>query len=97
MLAIKSLMRARPRGRSGLRRGDQGIGGAVGEEVGKMLRAIASLRQVLCITASALIAAHGTRHFVVAKATGAGAPPRGPPAGREEREDESSRAPAGRA
>jgi len=73
MLAIKSLMAERDRvAVLVFDEVDQGIGGAVGEEVGKMLRAIASLRQVLCITHLPLIAAHGTRHFVVAKATARG-------------------------
>jgi len=51
---------------------DQGIGGAVGEEVGRMLRAIGQLRQVLCITHLPLIAAHGARHFEVVKSTSRG-------------------------
>lgn len=46
---------------------DQGIGGAVGEEVGRMLRAIGARRQVICITHLPLIAAHGARHFEVVK------------------------------
>jgi len=46
---------------------DQGIGGAVGEEVGRMLRVLAARRQVLCITHLPLIAAFATRHFQVVK------------------------------
>ncbi len=51
---------------------DQGIGGAVGEEVGRMLRVLAKRRQVLCITHLPLIAAHGARHFEVVKVTSRG-------------------------
>lgn len=73
MLAIKSLMAERDRvAVLVFDEVDQGIGGAVGEEVGRMLRALAARRQVLCITHLPLIAAHGTRHFVVAKTTARG-------------------------
>jgi DNA repair protein RecN (Recombination protein N) len=48
---------------------DQGIGGAVGEEVGRLLRAIGARRQVLCITHLPLIAAFGEAHFEVSKTT----------------------------
>jgi DNA repair protein RecN (Recombination protein N) len=51
---------------------DQGIGGAVGEEVGRLLRNLGEHRQVLCITHLPLIAAHGARHFVVSKSVRAG-------------------------
>lgn len=73
MLAIKSLMAERDRvAVLVFDEVDQGIGGAVGEEVGRMLRALAARRQVLCITHLPLIAAHGARHFVVSKATAKG-------------------------
>jgi DNA repair protein RecN (Recombination protein N) len=73
MLAIKSLMAERDRvAVLVFDEVDQGIGGAVGEEVGRMLRALAARRQVLCITHLPLIAAHGTRHFVVSKTTARG-------------------------
>jgi DNA repair protein RecN (Recombination protein N) len=48
---------------------DQGIGGAAGEEVGRLLRALGDRRQVLCITHLPLIAAYGARHFEVSKQT----------------------------
>jgi len=73
MLAVKSLMAERDRvSVLVFDEVDQGIGGAVGEEVGRMLRAIGQLRQVLCITHLPLIAAHGARHFEVVKSTSRG-------------------------
>ena len=73
MLAVKSLMAERDRvAVLVFDEVDQGIGGAVGEEVGRLLRALASRRQVLCITHLPLIAAHGTRHFEVIKSTARG-------------------------
>lgn len=70
MLAVKSLMAERDRvAVLVFDEVDQGIGGAVGEEVGRTLRALASRRQVLCITHLPLIAAHGTRHFEVVKSS----------------------------
>jgi DNA repair protein RecN (Recombination protein N) len=73
MLAVKSLMAERDRvAVLVFDEVDQGIGGAVGEEVGRMLRALARLRQVLCITHLPLIAAHGARHFEVIKTTARG-------------------------
>ena len=73
MLAIKSLMAERDRvAVLVFDEVDQGIGGATGEEVGRMLRAIAGRRQVLCITHLPLIAAHGVRHFEVLKSSARG-------------------------
>jgi len=73
MLAVKSLMAERDQvALLVFDEVDQGIGGAVGEEVGRMLQALAKRRQVLCITHLPLIAAHGTRHFVVAKSSARG-------------------------
>jgi DNA repair protein RecN (Recombination protein N) len=70
MLAIKSLMAERDQvAILVFDEVDQGIGGAVGEEVGRRLRELGARRQVLCITHLPLIAAHGARHFLVVKAT----------------------------
>ena len=48
---------------------DSGIGGAVAEVVGRLLRQLGSMRQVLCVTHLPQVAARGERHFRVAKAT----------------------------
>jgi DNA repair protein RecN (Recombination protein N) len=70
MLAIKSLMAERDQVAVLIfDEVDQGIGGAVGEEVGRLLRAIGARRQVLCITHLPLIAAFGEAHFEVSKTT----------------------------
>ncbi len=97
MLAVKSLMAERDRvAVLVFDEVDQGIGGAVGEEVGRMLRAIAQRRQVLCITHLPLIAAHGTRHFEVVKSTTRGRTTTGVRAlDAKEREEEISRLLAG--
>jgi DNA repair protein RecN (Recombination protein N) len=74
MLAVKSLMAERDQVASLVfDEVDQGIGGAVGEEVGRLLRALGARRQVLCITHLPLIAAHAERHFLVAKGVPKGA------------------------
>jgi DNA repair protein RecN (Recombination protein N) len=68
MLAIKSLMAERDQvAVLVFDEVDQGIGGAAGEEVGRLLRALGDRRQVLCITHLPLIAAFGSRHFEVSK------------------------------
>jgi DNA repair protein RecN (Recombination protein N) len=68
MLAVKSLMAERDQvAVLVFDEVDQGIGGAVGEEVGRLLEALGQRRQVLCITHLPLIAAHGGRHFEVSK------------------------------
>lgn len=73
MLAIKSLMAERDQvAVLVFDEVDQGIGGAVGEEVGKLLRTLGARRQVLCITHLPLIAAHGARHFEVRKSVRGG-------------------------
>ena len=73
MLAIKSLMAERDQVAVLIfDEVDQGIGGAVGEEVGRLLRRIGERRQVLCITHLPLIAAYGGSHFVVSKRTSKG-------------------------
>lgn len=70
MLAIKSLMAERDQVAVLIfDEVDQGIGGAVGEEVGRLLRRIGDRRQVLCITHLPLIAAFGQSHFEVSKKT----------------------------
>jgi DNA repair protein RecN (Recombination protein N) len=73
MLAIKSLMAERDQvAVLVFDEVDQGIGGAVGEEVGKLLRTLGAKRQVLCITHLPLIAAYGSRHFEVRKSSRGG-------------------------
>ncbi len=70
MLAIKSLMAERDQVAVLIfDEVDQGIGGAVGEEVGRLLRSLGERRQVLCITHLPLIAAYGASHFQVTKST----------------------------
>jgi len=51
---------------------DQGIGGAVGEEVGRLVRALGNRRQVHCITHLPLIAAYAGRQFQVKKSAANG-------------------------
>ncbi len=46
---------------------DVGIGGAVAEVVGKLLRTLAERAQVLCVTHLAQVAAQGTHHLRVTK------------------------------
>lgn len=46
---------------------DSGIGGAVAEIVGQLLRQLGKRRQVLCVTHLAQVAAQGQQHFVVGK------------------------------
>ena len=68
MLAVKSLMAERDRvAVLVFDEVDQGIGGAVAEEVGLLLRALGGRRQVLCITHLPMCAAFGARHFQVSK------------------------------
>jgi DNA repair protein RecN (Recombination protein N) len=68
MLAVKSLMAERDQVAALVfDEVDQGIGGAVGEEVGRLLRALGARRQVLCITHLPLIAAYADRQFLVSK------------------------------
>ncbi|SDV49466.1 DNA repair protein RecN [Chitinasiproducens palmae] len=52
---------------------DTGIGGAVAEVVGRLLRQLGTQRQVLCVTHLPQVAAQGTRHLRVAKASEDGA------------------------
>ena len=46
---------------------DAGIGGAIAEVIGKKLREVAKLRQVICITHLPQVAAWGQHHFRIAK------------------------------
>jgi len=46
---------------------DAGVGGAVGEAIGIKIRGVSQLRQALCVTHLAQIAAHADHHFVVEK------------------------------
>ncbi|MGH8011212.1 MAG: DNA repair protein RecN, partial [Candidatus Binataceae bacterium] len=68
MLALKCL-EAQRRGVASLifDEVDAGIGGAVGEIVGRKLHQLARFHQVLCVTHLAQIAAFANRHFVVEK------------------------------
>ncbi|MCS6765116.1 MAG: DNA repair protein RecN [Candidatus Protistobacter heckmanni] len=51
---------------------DSGIGGAVAEVVGRLLRTLGAERQVLCVTHLPQVAALGHRHFQVSKQSKAG-------------------------
>ncbi|MCE5387527.1 MAG: DNA repair protein RecN [Acidithiobacillus sp.] len=46
---------------------DVGVGGAVAERIGKLLRALGKRRQILCITHLPQVAAQGHHHFLVEK------------------------------
>jgi len=46
---------------------DAGIGGAVAETVGRLLRQLGQERQVLCVTHLPQVAARGDQHYVVSK------------------------------
>ena len=46
---------------------DSGIGGAVAEVVGNLLRELGALHQVLCVTHLPQVAARGQHHFQVSK------------------------------
>jgi DNA repair protein RecN (Recombination protein N) len=49
---------------------DAGIGGAVAETVGRLLKRLGQSRQVLAVTHLPQVAAHGDQHFVVEKTSG---------------------------
>ncbi|HVP61402.1 MAG TPA: DNA repair protein RecN [Myxococcaceae bacterium] len=51
---------------------DAGVSGAVADVVGRMVRAVASGRQVLCITHLPQVAAHADAHLVVEKTSARG-------------------------
>ena len=46
---------------------DSGIGGAVSSAVGERLKKLGDSRQVIVVTHSPQVAAHGNNHFVVKK------------------------------
>jgi DNA repair protein RecN (Recombination protein N) len=48
---------------------DSGIGGAVAEVVGRLLKRLGQQRQVLCVTHLAQVASQANQHFQVAKST----------------------------
>ena len=50
---------------------DAGIGGAVADVVGRLLKQLGQIRQVLCVTHLPQVAAHADRHLVVTKLAGA--------------------------
>jgi len=54
---------------------DAGIGGAVAETVGRLLRQLGSDRQVLCVTHLPQVAARGDQHLLVSKESGADGQP----------------------
>ncbi|MEH6549433.1 MAG: DNA repair protein RecN [Pseudomonadales bacterium] len=49
---------------------DSGIGGAVAEVVGRLLRELGQENQILCVTHLAQVASQAHHHFVVSKGTG---------------------------
>ena len=51
---------------------DTGIGGAVAEVVGRLLRELGDRHQVLCVTHLPQVAARGTQHFRVSKSSSGG-------------------------
>ncbi|HQR69926.1 MAG TPA: DNA repair protein RecN [Burkholderiaceae bacterium] len=53
---------------------DAGIGGAVAETVGRLLKQLGQSRQVLAVTHLPQVAARGDQHYAVSKATAAGRP-----------------------
>jgi DNA repair protein RecN (Recombination protein N) len=53
---------------------DAGIGGAVADTVGRLLKRLGQSRQVLAVTHLPQVAAHGDQHFVVLKESEAGRP-----------------------
>lgn len=72
---------------------DAGIGGAVAETVGRLLKQLGQMRQVLCVTHLPQVAARGDQHLVVSKiADGEGKPvSRIAPLDRKTRVDELAR------
>ncbi|GIW89044.1 MAG: DNA repair protein RecN [Isosphaeraceae bacterium] len=46
---------------------DSGVGGRLGETIGRMLQRIARDRQVVCVTHLPQVASHADHHFVIAK------------------------------
>jgi DNA repair protein RecN (Recombination protein N) len=72
---------------------DAGIGGAVAETVGRLLKQLGQQRQVLCVTHLPQVAARGDAHYVVSKAAAADGRPvsRITPLERKSRVDEIAR------
>jgi DNA repair protein RecN (Recombination protein N) len=54
---------------------DAGIGGAVAETVGRLLKQLGQQRQVLCVTHLPQVAARGDQHLLVSKVTSSSGPP----------------------
>jgi DNA repair protein RecN (Recombination protein N) len=54
---------------------DAGIGGAVAETVGRLLKQLGQQRQVLCVTHLPQVAARGDQHLLVSKAVAPSGPP----------------------
>jgi DNA repair protein RecN (Recombination protein N) len=54
---------------------DAGIGGAVAETVGRLLKQLGQSRQVLCVTHLPQVAARGDQHYAVSKTMSAGQRP----------------------
>ena len=55
---------------------DAGIGGAVAETVGRLLKQLGQSRQVLCVTHLPQVAARGDQHYAVTKELAADQRPR---------------------
>jgi DNA repair protein RecN (Recombination protein N) len=53
---------------------DSGVGGAVAELIGRLMRRLGEVRQVLCVTHLPQVAARAHRHFEVIKRTAGGRP-----------------------
>jgi DNA repair protein RecN (Recombination protein N) len=53
---------------------DSGVGGAVAELIGRLMRRLGEVRQVLCVTHLPQVAARAHRHFEVIKRTSHGRP-----------------------
>jgi DNA repair protein RecN (Recombination protein N) len=72
---------------------DAGIGGAVAETVGRLLKQLGQQRQVLCVTHLPQVAARGDQHLLVSKAASAAGPPvsRITPLERKQRVEELAR------
>ncbi len=72
---------------------DAGIGGAVAETVGRLLKQLGQQRQVLCVTHLPQVAARGDQHLLVSKAASASGPPvsRIAPLERKQRVEELAR------
>ncbi|MBL8952731.1 MAG: DNA repair protein RecN, partial [Myxococcaceae bacterium] len=51
---------------------DAGVGGAVADAVGRLLREVSQTRQVLCVTHLPQVAAHADQHLRIEKATSRG-------------------------